>query len=112
MAAKYKFKIEQGATLRFTLRIKSGLDLSNIKARMQIRQSHTSQDIIHEMTTENGGLTFIDSNTLSVYISAEDTAMFNFTKAPAVYDLEIVLKNGDVIRLLEGQITLSPEVTR
>lgn len=116
MAAKYKIKIDQGATLRLVFTWKTGatqipVDLTGYTGRMQIRSDISSPDIIKDLTTENGGITLggVDGK-IMLYISALDTATFDFESA--VYDIELIAANGDVIRILEGEVTLSPEVTR
>lgn len=114
MAAKYKLAIEQGTTVSIPLRLKNNgsvMSLAGYTARMQIRTSASSDEIIHELTTENGGIS-IDaaSGLIGLYISAEDTAAFCFKTA--VYDLELINSSHEVVRLLEGQVTLSLEVTR
>lgn len=113
MTAKYKIKINQGATFRKTFQWKSNgtpIDLTGFQARMQMRKTLASTEIIHQMTTANGGIILGDSGYFQLYISDANTENFNFTTA--VYDLEFVNLEGDVIRLIEGSVSLSPEVTR
>lgn len=113
MTAKYKIKINQGATLRIPFTWKSNgtaIDITGFTARMQIRKTISSTEIIHELTTENGGIILGDDGAFLIYISDSVTKTFNFTTA--VYDLEFVNLEGDVIRLLEGAVQLSLEVTR
>ncbi len=113
-AAKYKLKIEQGATLRVPLKWTAGgipVDLTGYKGRMQIRPDIDSNIVIHSLTSENGGIVFSPSTgTFDLYISATDTSAFDFVSA--VYDLELVAPNNDVYRVIEGEVTLSKEVTR
>lgn len=114
-AAKIKLKIEQGATFRQSLDWKSNgipVDLTGYSARMQMRNPIDSPVIIHELTTENGGINFLDvqNGQIELFISATNTSSFAFDSC--VYDLEMVASNGDVFRLLEGEISLSKEVTR
>ncbi|ENV08306.1 hypothetical protein F966_02980 [Acinetobacter higginsii] len=114
-AAKLKLKIEQGTTFRQSLDWKSNgepVNLTGYTARMQMRNPIDSPIIIHELTTENGGITFSDVLTgkIELFITADNTSAFIFDSC--VYDLEMVAPNTDVIRLLEGEITLSKEVTR
>lgn len=116
-AGTYNITIEQGATfrLRLTLRLPNDPDpmnLSNHIARMQIRQKVASETIIYSLTTENGGIELGGiAGTIDLFISDEDTAQF--TIRSGVYDLEIeAVPNGDVIRVIEGQVRVSPEVTR
>ena len=79
--------------------------------RAQIRTELTSPTVLHELTTENGGIVLnAVPGGVDLYIADTDTA--TFTWEAAVYDLEVVLSNGDVRRLLAGPVTVSPEVTR
>jgi hypothetical protein len=113
-AVKYKLKIDQGATLRKPFTWKAAgqpVDLTGYSARMQIRETLEAETMIHELTTENGGILIGDEpGQFTLYISAEDTAGFNFESA--VYDLELIAPDGDVTRILAGDVTLSREVTR
>lgn len=114
-AAKLKLKIEQGATFRQSLDWSangSPVNLTGYTARMQMRNPIDSPVIIHELTTENGGINFSDvqNGQIELFISATNTSAFAFDSC--VYDLEMVASNGDVTRLLEGEISLSKEVTR
>ena len=114
-AAKLKLKIEQGATFRQSFDWSANgapVNLTGYTARMQMRNPIESPAIIHELTTENGGITFSDAlaGKIELFISATDTSAFNFDSC--VYDLEMIAPNTDVIRLIEGEITLSKEVTR
>ena len=113
MTAKYNLKINQGATLRIPFSWKSNgtaINLTGFTARMQIRKNVSSSAVIHELTTENGGIILGNNGTFLIYIPSSITEKFNFTTA--VYDLEFVTLQGDVIRLLEGVVQLSLEVTR
>lgn len=112
-AAKYKIKIEQGATYRKQFTWKAGgvpVDLTGYTGRMQIRPDVTSSTIIADLTTENDGITIEANGVFNVFISATDTANLNFDTA--VYDLELIAPSGDVQRMLEGDVSLSLEVTR
>lgn len=115
-AARYNLQIEQGATFRQPLELSDPYteqpwDLSGCTARMQMRSKIASTDILHEMTTENNGL-IIDPllGIILMQIDAAVTTTFKF--ANAVYDLELVKSDGDVIRLLAGVVLVSMEVTR
>jgi len=115
-AGKLKLLIEQGATFRKLLTWKAGVpavpvDLTGCTARMQIRADITSTTPLITLTTENGGITLGDTaGTIELYISDADTADITWTAG--VYDLEIILANTDVRRLLYGTVTVTPEVTR
>ena len=121
-AGVYTVAIEQGSTfrLRLTLRLPTLvpgepgelMDLSNFIARMQIRHRTPAPEILYSLTTENGGLTLGGAaGTIDMFISDEDTSAFAFRSA--VYDLEIeAVPGGDVTRIIQGPVTVSPEVTR
>jgi hypothetical protein len=88
------------------------INLSIYSARMQIREKLTSDTVIHELTTANGGILLDNTlKTITLYIPATTTQNFTFTKA--VYSLELVdSTNSSVTTLLTGSITLYNEVTR
>ena len=116
-AVTYGLYIEQGATWRpdhIVMRDKQTqvpLDLTGCTARMHIRRTLPDVGTLIELTTNNGRITLGGvAGTIALYISDEDTALLNFKSA--VYDLELEYPNGDVVRLLQGGVTLSKEVTR
>ncbi len=86
------------------------VDLTGYTARMQIRLKVDDTEIIHELTTENGGITINTSTyTLTLTIPAATTTLFTFTTA--VYSLELV--SGSVVTpFVNGTITMYKEVTR
>jgi hypothetical protein len=116
--AKLNLSINQGATYRKQLVYKAGptnapvpVDLTGYTARMQARESQEATAVLVELATENGGITLGGAaGTIDLYISATATAAFTWTSA--VYDLELIAPNGDVLRKVEGSITVRPEVTR
>jgi hypothetical protein len=115
-AAKLKLAIEQGATFRKTVTWKAGVpslpvDLTGCTARLQMRSEIASATVLVTLTTENGGIALGGvAGTIELIITATATALLTFTAA--VYDLEIILANSDVRRLLYGPVTNSLEVTR
>jgi hypothetical protein len=117
-AAKLNLTIEQGATYRHKFQLLQGdtdlpMDLTGIVAlRMQIRTTLAAPTVVAEITLDNGRITIANppDGWVELCITATETAEFDFDKA--VYDLELVTANGDVTRLLQGQVTLSREATR
>lgn len=129
-AGKYNFVIEQGTTVDFEIAYTDSenaqIDLTDYKGRMQIRDKYpginnenNSKLIItlsSSLEDDGTGLNFNGSDNsgtptdgkIGVFIDAERTATFDFSKA--IYDLEIV-SASIVTRLLEGNITLTKEVT-
>lgn len=103
--------------LGYTTYISSGvleynqpINLAGYTARMQIREKLASTEVIKELTTENSGISIDPVNyTITINISAADTALFNFKSA--VYSLELV-KASVVIPFIYGAMSLESEVTR
>lgn len=105
----------QGATFRatWTFQSPSGapINLTGCIARMQVRANITDPVALVNLTTGNGGITLGGAaGTIGLYIS--DAATAAFTWKVGVWDFELVWPNGDVDRLAQGTITVSPEVTR
>ena len=114
--AKLKLKIIQGATFRKPLEWlapdkTTPIDLTGCMARMQVRSEIESATVLLELTTENGGIV-IDgpAGKLTLHLSPPATAAISWESG--VWDLEVVHPNGDVTRLVQGSISVSPEVTR
>lgn len=108
--------IYQGATFRRTVVWLTGepptpVDLTGYTARMQIRRKLKDRDFVIELTTENGriSITRPDEGLINLLISATDTAALSILSG--VYDLELEY-DDEVVRLIEGAVTISPEVTR
>lgn len=114
--AKLKFTIYQGATFRKRLTWKAGtpavpVDLTGCTARMQVRAEVESETPLLSLTTENDRITLGGAaGTIDLYVSDEDTA--EITWEGGVHDLEIEHPSGEVTRLAEGSVSVSPEVTR
>lgn len=111
-------EIHQGATFRkvFVLTDEAtGTPISipsGATAIAQIRRTARDGYVLHEMTTENGGITLTHATgVVSLYISDEDTADFGF--AQAVWDLLVLKTNGETAYYgLGGTVYVEPAVTR
>ena len=110
--------IFQGATFDQTLFYETGepstpVNLTGYTAKMQIRSKPESKAVILELSTSNGRITLnygSNNGAIRLFISATDTALLSVCDK-AVYDLE--LYNGAVTtRILQGNVIISPEVTR
>lgn len=115
MAARYDLTIEQGATLSksFTYQTSAGvaINLTGYTARMHIRETYSSVTTIATLTTENGGITITGATgTVAITMSATATSALA-TGLIGVYDLELI-SGTTVVRLIEGQVTVTPEVTK
>jgi tRNA threonylcarbamoyladenosine modification (KEOPS) complex Pcc1 subunit len=111
-AAKLNLLVEQGATFSKRLvwrdKNKRPVNLSSYTAKMQVRATVASSDVIYELSTANGRITLSSAGVIQLDISAADTS----TLKAGVYDLELTASGGQVYRLVEGKLTVSPEVTR
>jgi hypothetical protein len=110
--------IFQGATFDQTLYYETGepstpVNLSGYTAKMQIRSKPESKAVILELSTTNGRITLnygSNNGAIRLFISATDTAQLSVCDK-AVYDLE--LYSGSITtRILQGNVIISPEVTR
>jgi len=93
-------------------------------ARSEVRITAKSSDVRLSLTTENGGIIlgngtpeYPDGSITLVFTDAQtddlgwDAAGQKFVEK-SVYDVEVKYPSGDVDRLLEGSVTISPSVTR
>lgn len=112
MAVVYRLSIDQGATFRRALRwLKGGnpVDLSGFSARMEIRDKAGGM-LLHRLDTEGGGISLGGAEgTIVLHIPADVSAAWPWRTG--VYDLELIEPTGDVIRLVQGSVQISPEVT-
>ncbi len=113
--ANIPIAILQGSTfedfLEYTEEDGTPIDLTGCKARMQIRTEIDSDEVQADLTTENEGLQiFGPEGKIRRFISDTDTQGFQFPAG--VYDLEIVWPDTHVMRLVEGTVSVSFNVTR
>lgn len=107
--------IEKGATYRHTLFWKdsnnAAINLQDCTAKMQVRKTKTSETVLLELSTQNGGLIITAAaGQIDIFISDEDTE--NLPGTGGIYDLEIYHGNGYITRLCEGTLEFSDQVTR
>lgn len=130
-AGNHNFTCEQGSTFIRTVEIEqpdlvadptgqtfAPYDLTGHSARMQVRRTVTTEALILDLTTDNGALLVNPAdknNEIKIYIADESTASIAIGGTDpliAVYDLEIENQSGEVSRVLQGNFTVIPEVTR
>jgi len=113
-AGTLNFTIEQGATfnLLLTWEIDSvPVNITNWTARLAARVDVEDSEVILSLTTSNGGITLGGAaGTISLNQTATQTALL--PAGTYVYDLELVSAVGAVTRLVQGELNISPEVTR
>lgn len=126
-AGTYNFPVEQGTSFGLSIQYSNAsgipIDLSSFtNARMQW---NANDQTVYQFTTNNtnSGLYLFEfasplsSGIINFKLPASTTAGFNFTSAN--YDLEIETISDfypgggpQVIRLLEGRVTIIPEITK
>ena len=111
-AAKLNLTIEQGTTFekRLTWRDKNKrlVPLTGYSARMQIRTSVSSTEVILELSTSNNRIVLGTAGTIDLKLTPTETSALK----AGVYDLELTDSAGRIVRLIEGKVAVSPEVTR
>ena len=89
-----------------------------LEARSQFRQAYGTE-VLAEMTLENGGIV-VGPEPGQLHLLLTDaqtdalgaTASLRKPRTAAVWDLEVVFPSGDVRRLLQGAVAISPNITR
>lgn len=118
-AASYALAIEAGATYKLALTVRNGatqqsppLDLTGWTPRMQIRRDSRALGVVLDCRPANGRIAVSDAAAGKILLSipADDTARLDLEGA--VYDVIIGHEGGEVRRLLQGVVTVSPAVTR
>jgi hypothetical protein len=114
-AGTYDITIEQGATYSqvFTWKDanRASINLTGYTARMQARESVDTASTFIALTTENSGIALGGAaGTITLAMTAAATS--SLTVFSGFYDLELISGSGIVTRLLQGSLTVSPEVTR
>jgi len=126
MVAKLNLKINQGETYRHKLRWSDAndvpIDITEYEIRMQVREHVAATEVLLELITNppipdpptgfEGSILLSDpvNGEFTLYLSDSDTSALTWVRG--VYDLEMVPLVGDVIRLIEGTVTVSREITR
>lgn len=118
-AAEHDITIEKGAAFKKTLVWKdsnsSAISLSAYAARMHIRETLESASAVVDITSATSAIVIealASTGRIDIFIDASVTADLAINKG--VYDLELYVSANpvDVTRLMEGKVTISPEVTR
>jgi hypothetical protein len=113
-AGTLDFTIEQGATFNLLLTWKidgTPVNITNWTARLAARVDVEDSEVILSLTTSNGGITLGGAaGTISLNQTATQTALL--PAGTYVYDLELISAVGAVTRLVQGELDISPEVTR
>ena len=114
-AATNNFVIDQGANWFVTFVYKNSagtaINLTGYSAALQIRDTYADSTTDLSLTSPSGGITITAATgTIAVTATAVQTAAI--AAGSYVYDLEITSSGGIVTRLVQGKISVSPQVTR
>jgi hypothetical protein len=109
MASKAYLVMDQGADFSATITLTDDAgNLINIKdftGRSQFRKSYTSSNY------KEFGVS-LDSNTSTITLTMNSANTANVVAGRYVYDLEVISSANVVSRLLEGILTVTPQVTK
>jgi hypothetical protein len=108
MATKLNLYIDQGSDFETSIEVTDddgeAIDLSTFTGRSHIRKHYTSSTFYtFSVSTSSGG-------SITLIMSANTST--NIPAGRYVYDLELVSSANVVSRVVEGIVTISPEVTR
>lgn len=108
MATKLNLFIDQGTDFSTTIEVADDngdpINLSTYTGRSQMRKHYTSTT--HYSFTVSGN----SNGVITVSMNAATTA--NISGGRYVWDLELVSSGNVVSRIVEGIVTINPEVTR
>ena len=109
MGTKVNLVVDQGATFETvqTLTQDNGdlIDLTGYSGTAQLRKHYTSSNSTSFTVTLGGA-----NGTVTLGMSANTTA--NIVAGRYVYDVELVDSGNIATRLIEGIVTVTPQVTR
>ena len=114
-AGNNNFVIDQGADWFVTVVYKDSagvaINLTGYTAALQIRDTYADSTTDLSLTSPSGGITITGATgTIAIRATAAQTGAI--AAGQYVYDLEITSSGGIVTRLIQGKISLSPQVTR
>ena len=109
-AGTYNFVLEQGATFTRTLTVQenaSAMNLTGYSVASKMRSTHDSSTVVGTFTCT---ISNASGGVITMTMTNSTTAAIE--EGIYVYDLEITSGAGTVTRLMQGQVTVNPEVTR
>jgi hypothetical protein len=113
VAAKKDFTIEQGSDWVWSLQyVDPVTDLTTYSAALQAKANESDSSSIFTLSsaTPTSGIILFADGTMDFHLTAARTTAL--TTESMVYDLEVTSPSGIITRLIDGNITLSQEVTR
>lgn len=108
MADQINLIVDQGSTY------KANFEVRYANNQLAVLDNYTGAGKIRKFFSSNTSTDFsvnvYSNGTVSVQLSANQTAAMD--EGRYVYDVEITNIAGEVTRLVEGSLTITPEVTR
>ena len=119
-AAKRDLYIEQGATFQLSFIWYDGdandqgspVDLTGCQGRMQIRKSQQQPAILDAVSFGPTPQIVLYGTTGKISITLTPIDTNQLTQKSALYDFEVEFPSGAVFRLMEGKVTVSPNITQ
>jgi hypothetical protein len=109
MAIKANIIIDQGSTFSTSVNLADDndnpLDLTTFTAAAQLRKHYTSSNSVSFVVTTSG-----NTGILTLALSANTTA--NIAAGRYMYDVELTDSNSNISRIVEGIVTINPNITR
>lgn len=113
-AGIYNFIMDQGSTYTVQLVYNdpngNPINLTGYTAKMQLRLQYGDPVAALTLSTDVGGGIVIDGPTGTINITATDEQTLVLEPTFYVYDLDLIT-GGTITRLIQGQVTVRPEVT-
>lgn len=113
--AVYDFCINQGTDLTVPLVLTDAtgepVDLEGYTAAMQIRTLIDSMTAVDTLTTANGRI-LLEATQGKLTLKFPNAVTEEYPAQNLFYDIEITSSGGEITRILQGKVSVSPEVTR
>ena len=111
-AGTYNFTLEQGTTFIRALSLQengTAMNLTGYSVASQMRSTHDSSAVVGTFTCSVANAS---GGTISMLMSSSTSG--NIEEGIYVYDVEITNTGGtgSIKRILQGKVTVTPEVTR
>lgn len=87
-------------------------DLTGWSVRSQVRLKYQRDTILHEWSTTLGNAIASANGYVEVRLEPAESSAWTWLHTTAVYDVELTDPDGNVIRITQGEITISPEITK
>lgn len=108
--------LDQGTdvVIEFTLTDDNGATLitSGYTAKSQFRTDYTSKNVVLELSTANQRIENDNQGNFRLIFAAATTSAIKASDLDGVFDVEVTDSVGSTHRVLSGNYSISPEVTR